>query len=58
MDKVIVKKWLNRGGLVVAIVGIVMVVIAGGDTDSALRTVGIAATIGGEIMRLVREVLG
>lgn len=58
MDKTKVKKWLNRGGLIVAVVGFVLVAIGGGDIKSATTIVGAAAAVAGEVMRLVREVMG
>ena len=53
-----VKKALNRGGLVAVIVGIVAIVVAGGDAPAALETAGQAATIAGAVMVLIREILG
>lgn len=50
-----VKKILNRGGLVAMIVGVVAIVIGGGDAPGALTTVGEVATIAGAAMVLVRE---
>lgn len=50
-----VKKWLNRGGLVAMIVGVVAITVGGGDTSSALETVGEAAAIAGTVAVLVRE---
>lgn len=52
------KVWLNRGGLIVAAIGIGMVIVAGGDTDSALRIAGVVVAVGGEVMRLIREIMG
>ena len=53
-----VKKVLNRGGLIAVIVGIVAIVVAGGDAPAALETAGQAATIAGAVMVLLRELLG
>lgn len=50
-----VKKWLNRGGLIAMIVGGVAIVVGGGDTASALDTVGTAVTIAGGVAIFVRE---
>jgi hypothetical protein len=50
-----VKKWINRGGLIAMIAGIVMIVAAGGDTTVAIGTVGTVAEIVGAIAVLLRE---
>ena len=52
------KKWINRGGLIGMIVGVVMIVIAGGDVGAATQTVGIVAGVAGTVMVLIRELLG
>lgn len=52
-----VKKWLNRGGLAAMVVGIVAIVIGGGDTGAALETAGEAAAIAGTVAVFVRELL-
>jgi hypothetical protein len=52
-----VKKWLNRGGLGLMVVGVVAIVVAGGDAQSALDTAGKAASIAGTVMVFVRELL-
>jgi hypothetical protein len=52
------KKWINRGGLIGMIVGVVMIVIAGGDVGAATQTVGIVAGVAGTVMILIRELLG
>ena len=52
----IVKKWMNRGGLLSVIAGIVMIVIAGGDPESALQTAGLVAGIAGSLIIIVREI--
>ena len=51
-----VKKWVNRGGLIAIIVGVVAIVIGGGDTGAALATAGTVATIAGAVAVLVREI--
>ena len=52
-----VKKWINRGGLLGVVAGIVLLVIGGGDTGAALETAGIVATIAGAAMVVIRELL-
>lgn len=52
-----VKKWLNRGGLVAVIAGIVMIVVGGGDAGAAIDTAGTVAAIAGSVLVLIREVL-
>lgn len=51
------KKWINRGGLIAVILGIVGIVVGGGDTSAAIETAGTVATIAGAVMVLIREVL-
>jgi len=51
-----VKKWVNRGGLIAIILGVVGIVIGGGDTGAALATAGTVATIAGAVAVLVREI--
>ena len=53
-----VKKWLNRGGLVAVIAGIVLIVVGGGDAGAAIDTAGTVAAIAGSVLVLIREVLG
>ena len=50
------KAWVNRGGLIAIIVGVVAIVIGGGDTSVALATAGTVATIAGAVAVLVREI--
>lgn len=50
-----VKKWLNRGGLIAIVAGVVAIVAGGGDTGAALETAGQVATIAGAALVLVRE---
>jgi hypothetical protein len=50
-----VKKWLNRGGLAAVAVGIVLILVAGGDTEVAIILAGKVAVIGGLITGLIRE---
>ena len=52
------KKWINRGGLIAVIIGIVAIVIGGGDTGAALETGGTVATIAGAVLVLIREIIG
>jgi hypothetical protein len=52
------KKWLNRGGLVAVIVGIVLIVVGGGDTGAVIDMAGTAAAVAGSVLVLIREVLG
>jgi hypothetical protein len=49
------KKIINRGGLVAVIVGIVAVVIGGGDSVSVLEKAGEIAAIAGAVAIFVRE---
>lgn len=51
-----VKKWVNRGGLIAVILGVVAIVIGGGDTSAALEMAGTVATIAGAVAVLVREI--
>ena len=51
------KKWVNRGGLVGMIVGVILIVVAGGDVSAATNTVGIVAGIAGTVAVLIRELL-
>ena len=51
-----VKMWVNRGGLIAIILGVVAIVIGGGDTSVALATAGTVATIAGAVAVLVREI--
>ena len=53
-----VKKWLNRGGLAAVLVGVVLIIIGGGDVDATLQTAAVAATLGGALMVFIRELLG
>lgn len=53
-----VKKWINRGGLIAMLVGVVLIVVGGGDVSAATETVGIVAGVAGTVMVLVRELLG
>ncbi len=53
-----VKRLINRGGLFAVVVGIVMIVIGGGDTGAAIETAGTVATIAGALLVFVRELLG
>lgn len=50
------KKFLNRGGLVAIILGVIGIVAGGGDTSAALSTAGEVATIAGAALVLVREI--
>jgi hypothetical protein len=52
-----VKRWINRGGLIGMIVGVVLIVIGGGDVSAATETVGVVASIAGTVMVLVREIM-
>ena len=51
-----IKKALNRGGLIAMIAGVVAIVVGGGDTGSAIDTIGTVATIAGSAAILVREI--
>lgn len=50
-----VKKILNRGGLIAMIVGVVAIVVGGGNSQAAIVTIGEVASIAGAAMVLVRE---
>jgi len=50
-----VKKWLNRGGLVAVIAGIVLIVVGGGDAGAAIDTAATVATIAGSVLVLIRR---
>ena len=52
-----VKKWLNRGGLIAMVIGVVAIVVGGGDTGSAIETAGTVAAITGSVLVLFREIL-
>ena len=52
-----VKKWINRGGLIAVVLGIVLIVVGGGDTGAAIATAGTVATIAGAVLVLIRELL-
>lgn len=51
------KKWINRGGLLAVILGIVLIVAAGGDAQAAIQTAGVVAGIAGAVLVLFREIL-
>ena len=52
-----VKKWLNRGGLIAMVIGVVAIVVGGGDAGSAIETAGTVAAITGSALVLIREIL-
>ncbi len=52
------KRWINRGGLIAVVAGIVLIVIGGGDTGAAIETAGTVATIAGAVLVFIRELLG
>lgn len=52
-----VKMWLNRGGLFAVVIGVVLIIVGGGDVANAIEVAGKVATIGGSIMVFIREVL-
>lgn len=49
------KKALNRGGLIVIILGVVAITVGGGDASAAVETAGQVGTIVGSLLVLVRE---
>jgi hypothetical protein len=49
------KKWINRSGIGAVGVGIVLILVAGGDTEVAITLAGKVAVIGGLIIGLIRE---
>lgn len=50
------KKALNRGGLIVIILGVVGITVGGGDAGAALETAGQVGTVVGSLLILVREI--
>jgi hypothetical protein len=52
------KKWINRGGLISIVVGVVAYVATGGDAGTAGEIVTAAAGITGAVLVLIREILG
>ena len=52
------KKWINRGGLIAVVVGVVAYVATGGDAGTAGEIVTAAAGITGAVLILIREILG
>lgn len=53
-----VKKWINRGGLVAIVVGVISYVATGGDAAGASEIVTVAAGLTGTVLILIREILG
>ena len=53
-----VKRWMNRGGLLGVVAGIVLIVVGGGDTGAAIETAGTVAAIAGAAMVFIRELIG
>lgn len=53
-----VKKWINRGGLVAIVVGVISYVATGGDVGTAGEIVTVAAGLTGTVLILIREILG
>ena len=49
------KAILNRVGLGAVIVGIIGILVGGGDTSAAIETAGQVVTIGGAVIVFVRE---
>lgn len=56
--KATTKRWINRGGLIAIVVGVVAYVATGGDAGSAGEIVTAAAGITGAALILIREILG
>ena len=52
------KIWINRGGLIAMVVGVVVFVVTGGDGASAGQIVGTVASITGAALVLIRELIG
>ena len=52
------KKWINRGGLVAIIAGVVVYIATGGSVSTAAETVSVVAGITGAALILIRELLG
>jgi hypothetical protein len=53
-----IKIWINRGGLAAVVVGVVLIVIGGGDVAAAMATAGTVSTAFGGLLVLIRELLG
>jgi len=56
-QKAKLKKILNRGGLIVAAVGVIVVIATGGDAGATIDILDRVATFGGLAMILLREFL-
>lgn len=52
-----VKKWLNRGGLILVAAGMVAITVGGGDTAAAIDVAGQVAGVAGAVVILIRELL-
>ena len=53
-----VKKWINRGGLVAIVIGVVAYVASGGSVATATEVLTVVAGVTGTVMILIREILG
>jgi len=52
------KKWVNRAGLAAVVIGVVLILVGGGDPATAIDAAGKVATIGGAVIVFIRELLG
>jgi uncharacterized membrane protein YeaQ/YmgE (transglycosylase-associated protein family) len=52
------KKWINRGGLVAIIAGVIAYAVTGGSVESAGQIVTVTFGLVGAALVLIREVLG
>jgi len=52
------KMWINRGGLVAMVIGVIVFIATGGDAGSAGQIVGTVASITGAALVLIRELIG
>jgi len=52
------KKWINRGGLGLMIIGAILIIVGGGDVEAGFQFARTAVTIAGSVLVLIRELLG
>lgn len=49
------KKWINRGGLLAVILGMIAIQVSGGDASAALELAGKISTVSGIALVALRE---